>query len=226
MRRLFRRLVVPGVFLAVMIVGFGVMRRRSTAADERGPGEIRAVVLVGDALVLSESVHHRDDPDYDTHRLTLLGVADGKVRARTIVGKDRKMACGPSIPGRIWCVTDKSVELRDASTLAVVADHAKIVAALGAEPVDHSRYIHPDSGEILLQTGDRRDTWIDATMKTRPYDKKPDGSIVLDHARPRSTPKPESGGVFAALVGSPPVLVGTDTRSLREVWRYDGSIAK
>jgi hypothetical protein len=222
--------VVAGVVIvgAVVFAMFAVAHYRERDRAN-GPAELRALVTLGDTMLVHEEVYEKNEGHQEwTRRLSVVGVADGKVRARVVIGPDA-IACGPSIPGRIWCARDTKVELRDASTLAVVADDATITKALGAPLSDWSSWVDLRTGELFVHTKDDRDVAISDKLQTRPRnrDKADDGWLVLEQRSPRSSAKaPESGGVHAAFVGKPPVLVGTDVKTLREIYRYDGTLTK
>jgi hypothetical protein len=131
------------------------------------------------------------------------------------------------VTGRIWCAQEKKVELRDAATLAVIADHAKITSVVGSSLADSNPSIHLESGALMLHTSDDRDVFVDAALTVRPRGKSAGDWFHLEPRSARSTAqRPESANVYAALVGKPPVLVGTDTKTLRELYRYDGTFTK
>jgi hypothetical protein len=219
--------LIAAVVLVVLGALFAVARFREMRLRD-GPAEIRALVTIGDTgtmLVHEEVFRTNEDRNEWVRRLTLLGITDGRVRARVVIGPDW-IACAPSIDNRIWCAQQRKVELRDATTLAVVADDKKIAAALGSPIADWDAWADLQSGELLVHTEDGSDVAIAPTLATRRRNRgaADEGWLVLDSRGPRSTAKrPESFGVFAAIAGKPPVVVGTDVKTMREVYRYDGT---
>ena len=227
-------LIGVGVMIAFIVVGFVIMSRRENDLVANGPGEIAAIVTVGDAVLVHDEVFVKGDPDRRMRRLTMVGIADGRVRARVIVG-DTAIACGAASASRIWCAQEDEsgtglppkYELRDSATLAVVADDARIVAALGGKPSNWNPSIDTESGDLYVHAADNRDLALSVDLKT--VARRPLRGDVVDHLldvrRVRSSSKwPESGGVRAALVDK--VVVGTDTKTGREVYRFDGSTRK
>ncbi len=125
------------VAVVAIAIALFVWRERSYARN--GPGELRAAARVTlasgrPAILVTAEVHleHGDSAiaGSDTSRLALVDARDGQELARVVTDETRY--CASASPGLLWCETNlvggSAVELRDATTLAVQATHAEVIA--------------------------------------------------------------------------------------------------
>jgi hypothetical protein len=214
---------VTGIF-----VWYGVAQsRREREAAEKGPADIRGAVVVGDAMLVHEVTEHQDDIGKTyRHRLSMVGIADGQVRARVVIGENAR-SCGPASAERVWCAYKQLVELRDVKTLAIVRSNDELGSVIGGALADRHPWIDVKTGELHVHTLDNRDVAIDtAGMKARPSTETAATmeTLHLDYSDIRSFDKPvERDGVRAEIGTSPKVIVGRRVNG-GEVYRYDGAI--
>lgn len=146
--------------LGALAIG-GARSRKS--ADEDGPAIIERATVVRAAdgsarMLLVESVEHRDETsDWKAYRLSVVRPSDGVLEARTVIGDSASIACEAAVPGRIWCLRD-GVQLRDASTLAVVADKVRDGELLA----DRAPFVERETGALHAVTKDGYEVAIDA----------------------------------------------------------------
>jgi len=101
---------------------------------KNGPAHIETVRLTRaadgtSALLLTEFLEFSDEGDTSRDwRVTSVRLRDGEITGRAIFGHPR-LSCEPGAGGRVWCTTSEGdLELRDATTLALVADKPKLLA--------------------------------------------------------------------------------------------------
>jgi hypothetical protein len=146
----------------VSALAIGGARSRKSA-DEDGPAVIERATVVrtadgGARMLLVESVEHRDETsDWNAYRLSIVRPTDGVLEARTVIGDNASIACEAAVPGRIWC-TREGIQLRDASTLAVVADKVRDGDLLAGR----SPFVERETGVLHVVTKDGYEVAIDA----------------------------------------------------------------
>jgi hypothetical protein len=188
-----RNVIIAGALVAVSVWYFGAQARRQRAEDDKAPGEIRAAVAVGDAFVVHEVLDRRVDNEKVYGFRLSVEVPGGGDRARVIL--DEARACGPASPGKIWCVyklREEHLELRDANTLAVVADDGRLRVAMGSGLAAPTPQIDLATGELRVYTLAGAYLVLDATgprARPAPEGVPPVRTLALDHDRPRSLSK-------------------------------------
>lgn len=152
------------VATAVLLGGFAIIGRwQKKDADENGPALIERATLVRLAdgsprMLIVESVEHGDETsDWKAYRLSLVRTSDGVLETRSILGDHASIACEQAVPGRLWCERG-GIQLRDAATLAVIADRVRDGDILEGR----SKQIDRETGALHVLTKDGYETAIDA----------------------------------------------------------------